>query len=173
MKVTSIETKNDKNGNPMKITQFENGAKVFVNSKYDSTIYEQVVVGADFELTKDGNFDKIKYDKPAPKPAGNFTKTAIMDKAMDRKEQTIKTFQANKEDSIKMAGAIRDAVLITTAIMRHRPLTASEIESTITEWQAKIYNLHDQPFLSAPLPKVIEEASIEYPTELGPNDINF
>lgn len=78
----------------MRIATFDTGARVYVNSKYDKQIYDSVVVGAEFELVKDGSFDKIKYDKPAPK--GN----AGIAVAQEKKAEYIRQAQDRKEESI-------------------------------------------------------------------------
>ena len=111
MKVKTIEIKNDKNGNPMKITTFENDKKVFVNSKWDAPIYEAVIDGADFELYEADGFNKIKYDKPAQAPRQGNPAIA---KAMERKETSIANFQGSKEEGIKISSTARDATLLVT-----------------------------------------------------------
>ena len=110
-KVKTIEVKNDKNGNPMKTTTFENGKKVFVNSKWDAPVYESVIEGAEFELYEDNGFNKIKYDKPAQAPRQGNPAIA---KAMERKETSISNFQVSKEEGIKISSTARDATLLVT-----------------------------------------------------------
>lgn len=131
-KVQSIEIKNDKNGNPMKVTVFDNGAKVYVNSKYDEAIYEQVVDGAEFELIKDGNFDKIKYDKPAPKGGG-----AGVAKMMEKKEASIEKFQQSKESSIEKVSIFRDSTLLTVAWANKQPeIDTKDIQDKWVEFRS-------------------------------------
>ncbi len=108
-KVTSIEINNDKTGAPMKVTMFDNGDKVFVNSKWDSAIYDKVVEGAEFELVKDGNFNKIKYDKPASAGFGGGSK---VEKLMDKKADNIKVAQERKNDAIAFFNATNSAIAI-------------------------------------------------------------
>ena len=122
-KVTNIEIKSDKNNNPMKVTTFDGGVKVYVNSKYDAGIYDQVVVGASFEVYKDDkDYWKIKYEKPAPQRAPNgFGKQALMDKAMDKKASTIERFQQTKEEAIAMASSASDATAIVVCIVCRYP----------------------------------------------------
>lgn len=179
-KITNIEIKQDKTGNDMKVTTFDSGVKVYVNSKYDAIVYDQVVVGASFEVYKDNkDYWKIKYDRPAPKAPSNYSKTAITEKMMDKKNTSIEYFQDKKTDTIRMAGAIRDGVLITTAIMQHQRLTISEIEETIKYWQKKVYELHDQPFPSAPdqlsyeVEPIPTEMPDNLPEEINPDEIPF
>ena len=141
-KVTYIEKKADKNGNEMKVTSFDNGAKVFVNSKYDALIYENVVNGAEFELTKDGNFDKIKYDKPNP----NAGKSKMVEIAQERKAEYIKEAQDTKADSIKLAGACRDATIIVAELIKAQAIVADEgvIKEKWSEWRDWFYG-QDRP----------------------------
>jgi len=104
-KVTTIEISNDKTGAPMKVTMFDNGDKVFVNSKWDSAIYDKVVEGAEFELVKEGNFNKIKYDKPA-----SFGGGSKVEKLMDKKADNIKVAQERKNDAIAFFNATNSAI---------------------------------------------------------------
>jgi len=110
-KVTKIEIKNDRNGSPLKYTTFEDGRVVYVNSKYDASIYEQVVEGAEFELIKEGNFNKIKYDKMGERPAW-AGKTNQIKEAVAEKNASIGKSMDRKENAITLAGTARDATLI-------------------------------------------------------------
>lgn len=108
-KIKIIEEKTDKNGNPMKVCSFEGGEKVFINSKYDTHLFGEVAVDKDYELIKDGQFFKIKMDKPMgekPAWAGGIAKN------MERKETSIGRSMDRKENSITLAGTARDATLI-------------------------------------------------------------
>jgi hypothetical protein len=111
MKVKSIELGQTKTGVAQKVTTFENGDKVWVNAQFDAPIYEAVIDGADFELYKEGNFNKIKYDKPAQAPRQGNPAIA---KAMERKETSIANFQDSKEEGIKISSTARDATLLVT-----------------------------------------------------------
>lgn len=138
-KVTAIETKNDKNGNPMKVTTFDNGVTVYVNSKYDSAIYEQVIVGAEFELTKEGDFNKIKYTKPEP-TGGNFGASRGMSGvkvAQERKEGMINNAMGRKENAITLAGTARDATLLTVAMLNqpNMIMTTEDVKEEWTMWR--------------------------------------
>lgn len=137
-KVKTIEVKNDKNGNPMKITTFENDKKVFVNSKWDAPVYESVIEGAEFELYEDNGFNKIKYDKPAQAPRQGNPGIA---KAMERKEAGIEKFQGNKEEGIKISSTARDATLILTAFYPElAQLQGEEKHDTIFHKWAELRN---------------------------------
>jgi hypothetical protein len=111
-KVKTIEVKNDKNGNPMKITTFENDKKVFVNSKWDAPVYESVIEGAEFELYEDNGFNKIKYDKPAQAPRQGNPAIA---KAMERKEAGIEKTMDRKEEGIMVSSTASGATNLVIA----------------------------------------------------------
>lgn len=142
-KITSIELKNDKNGVPMKVTMFDNGARVYVSSKYDEVIYEKVVEGAEFELIKDGNFDKIKYDKPAPKGNGG----AGVAKMMEKKEASIEKFQDKKEEVISKMAIFRDATLLTQVwASKQLEVSTIEIQAKWKEFHTWLQGKMDEPF---------------------------
>lgn len=115
-KVTNIEIKQDKNGNNMKVTEFDNGNKVYVNAKYDSDVYDSVAVGAEFPLVQDGNFWKI--DRPGNRSTGGSRKTYNVAAAQERKASSIQHAQDNKDYSIKVSSTARDATIITAELMR-------------------------------------------------------
>lgn len=132
MKVTNIEQKPDKNNNPMKIATFENGDKVFVNSKYDALIYDQVEVGKEFELMKEGNFNKIKYDKPQ----SNFPNK--IEKMMDKKADNIKEAQGRKNDAIAYFNSLNSAIAIFGQVKSLNPTLwedGEQIKSFIVEYR--------------------------------------
>ena len=141
-KVQSIEIKEDKNNNPQKVTTFENGDKVWVSSKYDEAIYDKVEVGAEFELYKDGTFNKIKYDKPAPKGGG----AGAITKAMERKEIGIEKSQDRKEESIQKSAIIRDSTILTSAYTQGRALTEMEIKEAWENFNKFLTGKWEAPF---------------------------
>lgn len=104
-KVTSIELKNDKNGNPMKVVMFED-TKVYVNSKYDVLIYDKVVEGSEWELVKDGDFTKIKYEKPASSRPTNIGGAV---KAAELTAQSVEKAQRVNKDTYRTSAIFRDA----------------------------------------------------------------
>ncbi len=135
-KITSIEQKVDKNQNPMKVVTFEGADKVvYVNKKYDSN-YDSVVVGAEFELEVDGNFLKIKSDKP--KKSGS----TYME---DRKQDGIKIAQDNKQDGIKIASTFRDATLITNHFVDNGVDLHDVYKANWNKWRAWLWEQYDKP----------------------------
>jgi hypothetical protein len=175
-KVTNIEIKSDKNNNPMKVCTFDSGVKVYVNSKYDETIYNEVEVGKSFEVYKDDkDYWKIKYDKPAPTKAPNgYGKQALMDKAMDKKATTIERFQQTKEEAIAMAGSATDATSIVTALIGVGGV--SDIKYEWEKWRKYFYDQRTIPFVSGPTKQPTDQdyQGVEYPTEeINPDEIPF
>lgn len=140
-KVQSIEKKNDKNGIEMKVCGFDNGDRVYVSSKYDEAIYEKVVEGAEFELYKDGTFNKIKYDKPAPKGGAG----AGVAKMMEKKEASIEKFQDKKSESIEKTAIFRDATLLTVAwVSKQDNATLADIETKWVEFRSWLQKKMDE-----------------------------
>lgn len=142
MEITNIEIAKDKNGNEMKICTFGPNQKVWVNSKYDATIYEQVIVGSKWEVVQEGSFNKIKYDKPAPTTGGRGNGIA---KAMERKEQGIAKTMDRKENGMLLSGTSRDATLITLAQFTDRPFTDQEFQEKWRMWRTWLIDNHGDP----------------------------
>lgn len=67
--------------------------------------------------------------------------------AMAQKEKSIEKFQDSKERSMQKFSCERDAVLITTAKMRHKEMTDDEIEAEIKKWHKVIETIFDSPFI--------------------------
>lgn len=179
-KITNIEIKQDKTGNDMKVTTFDSGVKVYVNSKYDAIVYDQVVVGASFEVYKDNkDYWKIKYDRPAPKAPSNYSKTAITEKMMDKKNTSIERFQNTKEEAIALAGSASDATAVTTALInlfssKGRVMEESEIVTVWEKWRKYFYEQRTLPFVSNPTPKPQQvEEGIDYPEDFNQDEIPF
>lgn len=72
-----------------------------------------------------------RVQKQAPNGA---YKQKMMEETMQRKETSIRGFQASKEESIKLAGAQRDAVLIVTTI-GNTDLTEQQVKDAIIKWR--------------------------------------
>lgn len=96
---------------------------------------------------------------PKPKPVrpsfmGGGAKTAAVEKAMERKEESIKTFQGNKEFGIKVASTMRDVTLITLAMVGNieddKMATFAETFERVKTWYleqwGKTERLLDVPF---------------------------
>ena len=134
-KITSIEQKTDKNGNAMRVVTFEGADKlVYVNKKYDSN-YDSVVVGAEFELEVDGNFLKIKGDKPSGSRSG------MMTKVMNEKRENIAHAMDKKEEAIKTASCNRMATDVVVSLIpsMYKNHSDTEIKEQWEHWRAYFY----------------------------------
>ena len=63
--------------------------------------------------------------------------------AMERKEQSISRFQDIKELSIRIAGAQRDAVLVSINRQDFKKMTDDQIKSELEKWREYFFNLSD------------------------------
>ena len=138
MKVISIEQKEDKNGNAMKVVTFEGADKVvYVNSKYDSDNYDKVVEGAEFELEVDGNFLKIAGGK---KVGGS--KSGMMTKVMAEKREGIAHAMDKKEEAIKTASCNRMATDMVVSLIqgRYKDHSDNELKGEWERWRAHFYS---------------------------------
>jgi len=122
-KILSIEIKQDKNGNDMKVCQLEGAKTVYVNSKYEPELYPVVVGDKDVEIVQDGKFWKIKPESfgLTSKPKSNFRQEGI-EKNMGR-----------KENSIVLSGTMRDATMIVTSF--YKDLPDNEIKEKWLAWR--------------------------------------
>lgn len=97
------------------------------------------------EVTKNAkgywNF-KAEGAKVASRSAGAITK------AIETKNNNIVAAQDRKNDSIRMAGAQRDAVLMVTTFEANAPFpTDAELKAKIESWMKYFLGLGDQPFI--------------------------
>lgn len=126
--------------------------------KADATVVSEdgkntdVTIWADFpgftELTpgmsveadiKPASDPKYKPSLTAPrsshKASGGGYKARVMEDAMVRKETSISRFQTNKEESIKLMSAQRDAVLIVTTMYDAGAWGEEEMKRQILKWR--------------------------------------
>lgn len=136
-KVIKVAVRKDKNDNDMKVVTFAGIDKnVYVSSKFDEAIYAKVVEGAEFEIIDDGNFKKIKYEKP--KSGGN--RNGMMEATMNKKADLIKVAQDNKEHGIKLASCNGQAANIVSAMVNSGQLQGREaIEKELAYWKAYLF----------------------------------
>ncbi len=152
MKTINLEMKQTKNGAPYKLFTMEDNHKLAVFN-FDAR-YNDLNVGVDLpdsELVFDPAYSSYKL-RPLPKPAqikgaGGY-RNAQIEKVMDRKEESIKTFQESKQEAITLSAAQRDAVLMVTTFDSNEPFpTDAELQEKIETWMKYFLNLHNQPFL--------------------------
>jgi hypothetical protein len=140
-----IIEKVDNKSNDWKITSIkgEQGnviAEVSVNrvNKKGETFpnFDGIILGAtiDGELWTSATGKNYLF---APKPAstGGSKGNPGIAKAMEKKNESIAKFQDSKETSIKLAGAMRDAVLIVTTFYKDLQMEDGDIELKIKQWR--------------------------------------
>jgi len=94
----------------------------FANLKPGVSIDGEIEMNGRYKNLKSNAIKERKYTKP------DFTK------AMERKEESIKGFQDNKENSIKMAGSARDATLIVTTFYPELANESNKEEKIRAKW---------------------------------------
>lgn len=115
--------------NEVSINKVNKKGEVFPN--FDNLMPGQEVEGEFWTSDKDKNYlFAPKVGKTGN--SGAFKQKMISD-TMDRKETSISKFQDNKEMSIRLASAQRDAVLIVTQIAQEQGDEA--IEKAIIKWR--------------------------------------
>lgn len=108
------------------------------------------IQGKEWVSPKNGKmylFEEKEGSTGQNKPSGGY-KTQQIEKAMDRKEGSIEKFQDSKEQSIKLAGAQRDAVLIVTTMREMGELSENDIKEEIIKWRN--WFLNDKEFNNPP-----------------------
>ncbi len=130
---------------------FEGGVKATIWQDFPNfaTIASGSELEGDLVPSKDGKYAPTLYP-PKVSPVGTFgPNRGGMAKVMETKQANIRESMEVKYDAIKMAGAIRDAVLITVAKMGQAgPSWADEsIQTELKKWQKYVYDLHNQPFV--------------------------
>jgi len=139
-KITNIESKQDKNGNLMNIATFDNGDKVFVNSKYDAGVFEKAIVGAEFELVEVNGFKKIKIENKgvfAPNRGGSGANIA---KAQERKAEFIEKAQDRKNEAIAFFNATNNAIALIAQLSGFPLKNDSELQADIRSWRTFFLN---------------------------------
>lgn len=133
----------------------------------------EVVEGSIWELQKDGSkfpgFDALKDGsvieakawtssngktsffppKPEGAPAPKRSPAAIT-KAMETKAQNIASAQDNKERAVRTASTMSGAVQIVCAFYKDDKLTETGIQSVLTTWRKRLWDMWDDPERYAP-----------------------
>lgn len=81
-------------------------------------------------------------------PVTDYKQTAKNDieKAMDRKEQSINRFIDKKEQGMAIMAAGRDACMIVTAKLQHKLMSDEDIEKEIKKWSKWFLAQYTSPF---------------------------
>lgn len=80
------------------------------------------------------------YDQIKKKPSNDI------EKAMDRKEQSINRFIDKKEQGMAIMAAGRDACMIVTAKLQHNLVDDEVIEKEIKKWSKWFLDQYTKPF---------------------------
>lgn len=154
MKTIELLVKQTKAGDDYHVFKMEDGKFLSV-FKFD-TRFSEINVGTELPddvLIYDQQYNNYKL-KPLPKPAGaprgGFGGKQA-EALMEKKNESIKGFQDDKEKSIALSSAQRDAVLMVTTFETAQPFpTDSELRAKIVEWREWFLKEHQnrsgQPF---------------------------
>ena len=105
-----------------------------------------------FDYLKDGSeIEANAWTSPTgktsffpPKPKGEIRRSpAAITKAMQDKKESIKEFQGNKEESIKISATMRDAVLLTVAEKGDGVMGAADMAEAILRWRKWLWTHWD------------------------------
>lgn len=140
--------KETSNGKPYKQFTLENGKVLRVfnfDAHYDS-LQEGMEID-DAELVFDAKWDNYKL-KAMPKPTSAPRASGAITKAMETKQLNTEKNMDRKEESIRIAGAFRDATQITLASLKDVPFpTDEEFKAEWTKWCKWLLGQSDQPFI--------------------------
>lgn len=93
-------------------------------------------IPGELKLATDPKYKPTLSAPRTPKMVANSGfKQKQIEATMDKKNEAIGRFQATKEESIKMAGAQRDAVLLVTTFYKEKQLTDAEIKTKVVEFR--------------------------------------
>lgn len=157
-KLTSIERKTAKNGAAFAVVFVQDSegqefkAAIWKDSKFRGVFpnFDTLAVGQTIEgdLKVSGEFTNFEPPKGVQiKTAGGY-KSVQIEKAQDHKAELIDKFQDKKQESIQLAGAMRDATLITLASLKDQPFPDDEdFKREYEAWVKYLLNLGNQPFV--------------------------
>ena len=150
-KVTNIEIKTASNGNPYKTIHIsptfkeKDRANIFSDHAMYNDLVEGYEIPENFLTINAKGYLEIVNPNAGIKRGGN---SAGIAKAQEQKAIYIKEAQTNKENSIKLAGAARDAVLIVTAFypeLAEDDNKDEKIAAKIEEWRTHLLKTFDNP----------------------------
>ena len=140
MKIISQIEKTGKSGKPFYAYSLDDGTQ----ATGVDLLPLNTEIGETHEVVVNGNFRNLKSKGPMhPRPAGLKPN---MEKLMGKKNASIDRFQDTKHKAIKMAGAMRDATLITLAELAGSPLVAEDFKSRWEHWRTFLLQKADEPF---------------------------
>lgn len=100
------------------------------------------------ELWQSGQGKWYLFPPKVQKQGNSNFKGQQIEKAMERKEQAIDTFQDKKNEAILRAGAFRDATLVSLASLRDQPFPSDEeYKAEWKKWVKYFLQKGDEPFV--------------------------
>lgn len=144
--VKKVESLTTSKNNPYKKVDLEKsdgslitGVSAF-SFKYPAldTLVEGAVITASVVI--DGNYKNL-VGVPEKKP-NNF-KQVMVEKTMERKEQSISKFQDSKEYSIKVASTFSNAVNLAIANFKQNPSSLRTLEEEVEYWREWCWTHYD------------------------------
>lgn len=142
IKVLKVASKTTKNAKPYKMLEVEvNGETRKVNIWSNFPDFANIVEGSVItgKMSMDGQYWNISFENQAPK--SNF-KAQQIEKAVERKEQSISKFQDTKELSIKIASTMNKAVDLAIAEIKD-VRTLNTLEADILKWREWLWRNWD------------------------------
>lgn len=144
MIISGIEPKTSSGGKPYAVIT-SGDQKGSCWDKIDFKVGDDV----DGEFTMNGTYTNFKLKRKVGAP--NFVqkqRSAEIEKAQETKREDIAEAQNRKHDAIKLAGAFRDATLISLASLKEMPFpTDDQFKDEWTKWVKWLLLQGDQPFI--------------------------
>lgn len=140
-KIDALEQKKTKNGKPYVVVKSGDKTGSCFRGFGGFKVGDEV----DGEFVQSGNFTNFELNNKVERP--NFMKHNI-DAAVEKKNENIEEAQERKQEAIQLAGAFRDATLVTLASLKEQPFpTDEEFKAEWRKWVKFFLNEGDQPFI--------------------------
>jgi hypothetical protein len=144
-----VKKEGETNGRKWKITNMT--LTDSVGNTYDEvSTFDPVIAGQEIDgfIETKGMYKNFKKSLEKPKFMQKPDISKQVEKAQARTEASIGKTMDRKEESIKLAGAQRDAVLIVTNLFPNGQETEQEIKEKIIKWRN--FFLNDETFNNPP-----------------------
>lgn len=146
-KVKNATPKTTSTGKAMKALELvdSNGTEHKVNIFSDFPNYAGISAGSeiDGELKQNDKGYTNLYSNLVPEKKPNNFKQVMVEKTMERKEQSIGKFQDNKEFSIKVASTFSNAVNLAIANFKQNPTSLRTLEEEVEYWREWCWTHYD------------------------------
>ncbi len=172
--IGSVDLKTTKDGKQYKKINVKDEAGVItkeVSIWPDCSQYNAAILGATIEgvLSNTGKYTNFKDGNLGTRPAGiGYGKSAVMEKAMDRKEASIDKSQDRKEYGIMVSSTAGQATEILTANIRSNPMPPEDWKKEwlkIRHWLVQNWNNTET--------RKVGSTGIDYPEQDASNTPNF